>query len=272
MKIKYTLLFILTLADIVITSYIGYWREGFWDAVSKVDLASFIYLLGIFGVVALIGCVVTGYSSYLINIISLQIRTVLTRIGLSTQAYRFREGGPQRIQEDCQQYPLLKLNLLTNIGRSIVIIGIFSYLLISKVPLYYLLGPVIYVVLGTLFASFIAKPLINLNYQNQVKEAKFRQDLSLINYEEAYINNKLLYIKLKYLQYFQSFYNQITVIIPLIILAHLYFSGKISFGTLMQLSAIIGEIINSASYIINSFDSINKWLSCKKRLSELGII
>jgi ABC-type uncharacterized transport system fused permease/ATPase subunit len=85
-------------------------------------------------------------------------------------------------------------------------------------------------------------------------------------------NNYKLFVKTKYLQYFQSFYNQITVIIPHLILIGLYFTGRITFGIFMQVASSMAEIINNLSFILNSFSEINRFLSCRRRLKELQII
>lgn len=287
-KLNSILLVILLLTDCALTLYIGIWREWFWTAVSSLQLSKFIYLISYFTVAAFISCFVSGYSQFLINYISLIWRKRLTSKALSCARAGFFhdtmikgskklpngaiEGFSQRVQEDCLNYPLLFLTILTGIFKNFVTLLIFIGIIVFQLGIIYLIFPVLYVIFGTLISAKIAKPLINLNYNWQVVEAKFRQFLFKSNYGRVHRVNYNLYKQTKYLEYFQSFYNQITIIVPFLILAPIYFSAKISFGILMQCTSSMGEVINSASYFINSFSDINKWLSCRKRLKELEII
>ncbi len=156
----------------------------------------------------------------------------------------------------------------------------FSVIIALTLPTYYLIIPTLYTIIGTYIAAKIANPLINLNYINQVKEAAYRALLVYKTrfeqkkdlYEEVYSNNYNLFIKTKHLNYFQNFYNQITIIIPHLLLAKLYFGAIISFGVLMQMASGMVELINQGSYLINSFSDINKLLASRKRLKELEII
>jgi putative ATP-binding cassette transporter len=270
----------LVLVDCGIGAGVLVWREGFWSAVSVRDQSTFWTYIGYFIVMALVSCYVYGKSQFLQNKIALDIRSKLTSKALKMARYGTIEGGAQRVQEDCLVYPTLFLQLLSGVVRSVVMIASFTVILLLTLPVKYLIIPVLYIVAGTWVASTIAKPLINLNFINQVKEAAFRALLSkkskmehrLELYNEVYQNNFNLFIKTKHLNYFQTFYNQVTIIIPYLLLASLYFSAIISFGVLMQVSSGMIEMINQASYLINSFSDINKLLASRKRLKEIEII
>jgi putative ATP-binding cassette transporter len=263
---------ILLLIDCSIGGAIAWWREFYWDAIQKLHFESWLYLIGIFIALALLSCWVSGYKGYLANLISLSMRTKLTRKALKLANHGLIEGGSQRVQEDCKNYPLLLISLIGGSFQALIMIVVFTGLLIYQLPLGYLIIPLIYAVIGTLISAKIAVPLINLNYVNQVVEAKFRQVLSKMNYKHTHRNNFNLFKRSKYLQYFQSFYNQITIIVPHLILSSLLFSGKITFGVFMQVASALVEVINNLSFLINSFGDINLFLSCRKRLKELHIL
>jgi len=273
-KLKYylILLILFSLCDCGIGGFIGFWREWYWQALSNKQFYSWLLYLGEFSIAALLSCLLSGYGNYIGNILGLYYRTKLTKIALTLNNHPEIEGGSQRVQEDCNVYPQLLIQLSTGLFKSVLMIGIFILIIFIQLPWYYVLISLSYALLGTFLASKIASPLIKLNYLNQVVEAKFRQILTKINYKKVHNNNRILYKNLKYLQYFQSFYNQITIIIPHILLLFVYFSGKISFGVFMQVASSIAELINNLSFFINSFDQINKLLSCRKRLKELEII
>lgn len=261
------------LGEIGLVSYLAIWRESFWNAVSLKDSHSFVIQLTYFTIVVLLLVLITGLTSYLINYISLLSRYKLTRKALKIKENLGNiEGYRQRIQEDCRDYFQLSWTLGSQLFSNAVKFIIFSIIIIKQSSIFNLIFCLIYVIIGTYIANKVAKPLISLNYNNQLTEAVFRQDLRKTLLSKLYINNMSIFIRMKYLQYFQSFYNQITVIIPLLFLSYPYFTGKISFGVLMQLSACIGSVIDYSSYFINSFDIINRWLSCKKRLKEINLI
>lgn len=269
---KYVFLLVfLVLLDCGIGTYLGFWRENYWNSVSNHQFSLWIRYIAEFIVAALLSCGVTGYSQYLISIVSLYWRTKLTKKALKLD-YSSIEGHQQRIQEDCGRYPSLLLNLVVALIRSVIMIVAFSYIILQHLAWYYLLIPFGYAFIGTLVAGKIAFPLINLNYMNQVVEARFRQSLSRLNYLLAHNNNHKLFIKTKHLNYFQSFFSQITVIFPHLVLSFSYFSGKIVFGVFMQVAAAMSEITSSLSIIILSLSDINNLISCHRRLRELKII
>jgi len=253
-----------------LVGYIGVWRESFWQAVNTHNYKMFSLYLVYFSLAALAACLVSGYGQYLGNYVSLILRTRMTRKALK-QVHKV-ENYQQRIQEDCFLYNQLKISLLSGGIRNIVVLITYSSILVYQLHWTYLTIPILYAIIGTGLAAHIARPLINLNYVNQNLEAGFRQVLSKLNYSKVYRNNYNMFKTTKYLSYFQSFYSQITVIVPYLILAPLYFGLKISFGVLMQCSASINTIIDCLSYGIQSFNDFNKWLSCRKRLREMRVI
>ena len=103
-------------------------------------------------------------------------------------------------------------------------------------------------------------------------EASYRADLTEINFRECIAVQFNLAKKLKHLQYFQSLYGQLGVVIPLIIIAPAYFTTGMLLGSLMQANHMMGTIADNLSYGINNFEVFNKLLSCHRRLKELTVI
>lgn len=265
------IIFTLVLIECALVGYIGWWRSPFWEAVNNRDLYKFIEYIIYFSVAALSACFTSSYSVYIQQYTALLYRYKLTR-----KAFKLKEGlvegQEQRVQEDCFTYPALFISLFTGGIKNIILLVVFMGILLYQLNVYYLILPLLYVFLGTLVAAKLAKPLVNLNYINQVFEAKFRKYISKLNYSKVHRNNYNLFKITKHLGYFQYFYNQITVIVPYLILAPVYFSAAIVFGVFMQCASSMNQIIDCLSYIINSFNDINKFLSCKKRLKELELI
>lgn len=268
----FIIIILLLAIECAISGFIGVWRDWYWSSLSDKHFNLWMLYIAEFSGAAILGCWVSGYGQYVANITALDLRTKLTRKALKLQSHLGIEGGNQRVQEDCMAYPTLLINFIVGSTRSAIMLIVFTIIVLHSVPAWYLIIPFAYTVVGTLLAGKIAIPLINLNYINQVFEAKFRQILTKNNYKDVHRNNFKLFKRTKFLAYFQSFYNQITVIMPHIALIGLYFSGKITFGIFMQIAASFAEMINSMSYLINSFGDINKLLSCRRRLKEIKLI
>jgi putative ATP-binding cassette transporter len=266
------ILIILTLIECSLTGYIGWWREGFWSAVQSRNLDKFFIYIGMFSIAALTTCFVSSYSQYIISYTSLIYRHKLSRKALKIVHKVDVEGKEQRVQEDCFNFPFYLISLIVGFTKNFIILLVFLGILIHQLGLFYLIFPITYAIIGTWIAAKLAKPLLNINYLNQMLEAKFRRMLTKISYSKVHKNNLVLFKATKKLAYFQYFYNQITVIIPYLVLYPIYFSAKITFGVFMQCASSMNQIIECLSYFINSFNDINKFRSCKKRLNELGII
>jgi vitamin B12/bleomycin/antimicrobial peptide transport system ATP-binding/permease protein len=273
LKLLFSLLVVSCILELSGTAYIMSWRQWFWDSIQQYNVHSFMVLLLYFIIVAIALCICSGFRSYLVNIIALEKRRRLTRTAFPIlHRLKTSEGYQQRIQEDCRDYPLISLSLITQFSMALCSAFIAIYFICKNTNAIYLMYPLLYVTIGTAIAAKIAKPLVKLNYINQCLEAAFRQTLTRIGYSKTHRNNSMLYRKLKHLSYFQTFFGQLSVIIPYLILAPDYFTHIITFGILMQCGSCISSLNESLSGGINYFDQINKWLSCKKRLKELFLI
>lgn len=271
-KFILSLIIIISLLEISLTVYLTYWRHYFWDAVSLKDLPSFIYYLIIFSAVALSDCVLSAYSGYARTILSIKWRKILNKRFFFSFSYNKIDNLNQRIQEDCKEYPLLFINLTVGVSKAIVYTVIFSAILILEFNYLFLIALFSYAIISTFIAKKIANPLIKLNYDSQSAEATYRNELNKMNFKECIFIMLGLARKSKHLQYFQSFYGQLSVIIPLLTIAPYYFVTKMTLGGLMQANSVMINILDQCSYGINSFETINRLLSCKKRLKECKII
>lgn len=271
-KLQIAVLIFLCILDMGGLAYLVQWREEFWSAVSDKHYADFIHLMWIFSTVALGLCIVSGYETYIQNKLALNWRRVLTNKALKIIHERSIEGMSQRIQEDCKDYPLLIIDLIKTFGMQFIMIIYYIWVIVAHIGILYAVLPMIYAGLSTGIGYYIAHPLIQLNYINQVLEAAFRQALTKLNYAKVHRNNSKMFKKTKHLQYFQSFYDQILYVFPYILLAPLYFGGKITFGVLMQLASAITRLTEALGTVVNNFDKINRFISCRRRLKEINVL
>lgn len=265
----YILLIALVVVELCLTMYLASWRNTFWSAVESHNYHIFMLYLGYFAVVALSLCFIGSYQQYIITILGLSIRTSLTRKALSSKMEHVAKS--QIIQEDCLVYPQLYLSLCIGGLRNTCLLIVYSYFVVAVSP-WYLLYPLVYAIVSTAVGYKLALPLINLNYVNQNMEAKFRQFLTKRDYGKAFVNNFNLASATKKLGYWQIGSGQLSVILPYLCLAPLYFAFKLTFGVLMQCASVMNSMTDCLSFYLNSFTDVNKFLACRKRLKELEVI
>jgi len=182
------------------------------------------------------------------------------------------ENLGQRRQDDCTMYPDLMLTLGVGSAKAVSYILIFSTSIITMYGYVYLLYFILYCIVGSYLTSKIARPLIELNYQQQRAEATYRNDLSINNFQDCIHIMLGLAKKQKHLTYFQQFYGQLGVIVPLLVIAPVYFTTGMTLGSLMRFNSLSSTVMDNLNYGVSSFAMINKLVSCRRRLLEAGII
>ena len=271
MKKYLTIAGVLASCEIALVLYLTFWRKVFWNYVEVKDYNHFLIYLLIFIIVALVLCAITALETYMSTLSAIKWREKLNKCGLALK-HSDVENANQRIQEDCSNYPTLVVTIGFGVVKAIVYLIVFSIALIHQFNAIYLIVIFLYGIIATFIARIIAHPLIDLNYRAQQMEATYRNDLNEYNFKNCILVLLGLAKKLKHLNYFQSFYGQLSVIIPICIVAHDYFTTEMLLGGLMQATSMMAVISEDLSFGINSFDSINKLLSCRKRLLELGVL
>lgn len=273
---------ILSVIEISLAFYLTEWRHVFWDYVEKRNYTGFITQIGIFTIVALVLCFVASYAQYFGTMVAIKWRETLNRRCIYIKNSRelnanygdvpVIENFNQRIQEDCMKYPDLMIQVLFGIGKALVYVIVFSMSLIVSFSYIYLTIILSYAIISTLIANKISMPLISLNYQSQRAEATYRNQLNSNNFSNCIEIMLGLARKTKHLSYFQTFYGQVAVILPIVVVSPAYFSATLTLGGLMQCISIMSTVSDNLSYGINSFNIINRLISCRKRLKEIGII
>lgn len=271
MKKYITWLVIFAIVEITLALGLTMWREHFWNAISNRESLQFMQQLGIFTCVALVICFVSGISGYLVSLSVIAWRKILNHKAMITPC-RPVENLSQRIQEDCQSYPDLVLNLGFGTVKAVTYIVVFSISLMLSFSWWFLGILIAYSIIGTLVTRYIAYPLIHLNYEKQRVEAGYRSDLTINNFEDCLRVMLGLAKKQKHLTYFQQFYGQIGVVVPLLIIAPVYFTSGMTLGTLMRFNSLSSTVLDNMSFGISQFANINNLLSCRKRLKEANIL
>ena len=215
---------------------------------------------------------------------------------------RATDNPDQRIAEDLNGLVTTTLALSLGLLNAGVTLGSFLFILwtLSGPLTFTLLGgeweikgylvwvALIYAIAGTWLTHFIGKPLVGLNFQRQRVEADFR--FALVRFREnaegvalyggergehanfmarfkaVFANWWEIMHRQKKLTWVQSFYGQLAVIFPYVVVAPRYFSGAIPLGGLMQTASAFGQVQTSLSWFIDAYTRLADWKATVDRL------
>jgi len=213
------------------------------------------------------------------------------------------DNPDQRIQEDINLLVTNSLSLMIGMLSSVVTIFAFIMVLwqlsgILPVPVpglgvwhlhgYLVWVAVVYAILGTALTLRIGRPLPGLNFEQQRREANFRfaavdlrthaehvalyqgegqHKTSLLKIFDRVIENwYAIILRQKLLLWFTAGYNQVSVLLPLLVALPNYFKKVFKLGGLIQTLAAFGRIQDALSFIVNSYTTIAEWRAVMQRL------
>jgi len=203
------------------------------------------------------------------------------------------EGASQRIQEDCNRWARIIESLGMQCIRSILTLIAFIPILweysdrIGIRMLQSFDGALVWVCLtaslgGMIISWFISWQLPDLEYNNQRVEAAFRKDLVLGEDNKTYANPNVLFslfsgIKYNYYRLYLHFsyfdlwsqgFTQFIYILPYLLMGPSIFTGMISLGIFMQVTAAFSNVHSGFSVFFNNWIAITELRSIWKRLHE----
>ena len=211
------------------------------------------------------------------------------------------DNPDQRIAEDLKQFTDNTLTIGLGLLNSCVTLGSFVIILwrLSEdaplelfgmsIPGYLVWAALIYAVIGTWLTHLIGWPLISLNFQQQRFEADFRfnlvrsrenaEQIASLRGEAAERERHLTRFGLvvtnwiaimrrqKKLMWFTQSYSQAAVIFPYVMVAPVYFAGKMQLGGMMQTASAFGSVERALSFFVSAYQSIAEYQSIVARLS-----
>ncbi|SEE95093.1 putative ATP-binding cassette transporter [Rhizobiales bacterium GAS191] len=149
-----------------------------------------------------------------------------------------------------------------------------------------------YAGLVTWLTHLIGRPLIRLFFQQQRYEADFRfslarlreygEQVALLRGEQAehaslsrrfsaLIGNFLQIVDCRKLVVaFTASYHQVNAVLPFILLAPYYFSGKVTLGIMMQTVGAFSNVQSSLSFFIDSYSTIAEFKAVVDRLTSFA--
>lgn len=213
------------------------------------------------------------------------------------------DNPDQRIQEDVGALVLHSLDLAIGIVSAVATIFAFIVILwklsgVITLPLgawgtlhihgYLVWVSLIYSVLGTYLTFKIGYPLVSLNFQQQRFEANFRyaavdlrthaENVALYRGEShqkkvlsrlvnRFLDNwYMIILRQKLLLWFTAGFNQISVLVPIVVAFPNYFNKVFKLGGWMQTIAAFSRIQDAMSFLVNAYTRVAEWQAVTQRL------
>ena len=310
--LAFALLLLLALFAVRMDVLFSFWYNGFYSALQGLDQQAFWFLLGIFAILASIHVARALFDFYVSQSLSIHWRTWLngrlTDDWLKGDAY-YRgqflaqpvDNPDQRIELDIAAFVSSSLKLSLGAVSALVSLVAFSAILWGlsaplsvagvEIPRAMVFAVYLYVIIATLIAFRLGRPLIRLNFLNEQRSANFRYALvRLREYAEnvafyqgrdverrtllgrfgALVENlwALVYRSLKF-DGFNLGVSQVAVVFPFILQAPRFFSGAIKLGDVMQTAQAFGQVQDSLSFFRSSYDTFAQYRATLDRLSGL---
>lgn len=304
------LILLLTLIGVRIDVVLSNWSNGLYNSLQQLNESLFWSFIRIFCIVASMHVLRSMFSFYVNQSFSIHWRAwlneqLLQRL-LSQQAfYRLqylpqRSDNPdQRIQQDVSSFVDSSLGLSMGVVRSLVSTLAYTLILWNlsgplqllgvEIPRAMVFAVFVYVLIATVLAVKIGRPLVRLNFLNEQYNANYRYLLvRLLEYAESiafyagekvegmllrsrfgqiiHNNWRIVFRSLKF-QGFNLIVSQTAVVFPLIVQAHRFFSKQITLGDLMQTSQAFGTLHDNLSFFRNAYDDFAGYRAVLNRLS-----
>jgi vitamin B12/bleomycin/antimicrobial peptide transport system ATP-binding/permease protein len=306
------LLLLFTLMSVRLDILLSYQGNEMYTALQQLDAPAFWRSLVVFAVLATINVALVLVNFYVAQRQIINWRRWLNNRMLDdwlagTAYHRSRyvaepiDNPDQRIQEDVTSFANVSQDLALGAVSSMVSLVSFSIILWGLSGPLTVLGVTIprgmvfiayvYVIIATLIAFRIGRPLIRLNFLNELLTASYRYALvrtrenseniafyrgepvektGLLGRFAGVIANTwaIVFRSLKF-QGFNLVVNQIAVVFPIILQARRYFSGQITLGDVQQTATAFGQVFNALSFFRLAYDNFAAYRAVLDRLTGL---
>ncbi len=292
---------------------INQWRNRFYTALQEVNYEGFVREMIVFIAIATASVLLSVYQLYLNQWLQIRWRNWMTRQYLGdwlhdANHYRLQLQGDaadnpdQRMSDDIKIF--VERTLEVGVGLLSAVVSFLSFVVILwglseaaplhlfgspyAIPGYLVWAALVYSILGTALTQWIGAPLVNLDFEQQRREADFRfnlvrvrensEQIALLDGERAerarlfdrfgnvVANWYAIMSRTMRLTAFTQSYAQAAVIIPVVLAAPACFAGKILIGTLLQAAEAFGNVQKALSFFVGIYRSMAEWRAVVARL------
>jgi putative ATP-binding cassette transporter len=209
------------------------------------------------------------------------------------------DNPDQRIAEDLRLFVEMTINLGIGLLSAVVMLASFTVILWNlsgdltvlgiAIPGYMFWVALVYSGVGSWLTHVVGRRLIDLNFNQQRFEADYRyslvrlrensegvalyrgEPLELANFRERFAhvvgNWWGIMRKRKQLNWFVSFYYQLSVPFPYLVAAPRYFSGAVTLGVIFQVASAFRNVQSSLSWFIDNYPDFATWKATVDRLT-----
>ncbi|HEY4067215.1 MAG TPA: ABC transporter ATP-binding protein/permease, partial [Burkholderiaceae bacterium] len=304
------LILLLSIASVRLDVVFSYWNNGFYDSIQSMKQDAFWFFMKVFGLIASLMVLQALIAYFVAQAFEIHWRSWmndrLTDDWLADDAfYRAQfvaapgDNPDQRIQVDIGSFVNSTRTLALGAVSSIVSLVTFTAILwglSGPLPIAGVVVPrgmvflvYLYVLIASVVAFRLGRPLIRLSFMGEKLSADFRYALiRLREYAEniafyhgeanerqtlaqrfaAYIANlwAIVFRTLKF-DGFNLVVTQTAVVFPFLIQAPRFFSGAIKLGDVIQTAQAFGQVHDALSFFRNSYDGFAGYRAVLDRLS-----
>ncbi len=289
------------------------WSGTFYDALQNLDKVEFQKQILVFAILAFIFIITSLLKTVSRLWYSLEWRIWKTEnivnkwikgnnYYIAKAINKEIDNPDQRIANDIKEFSTISIELFLGIIQAVTTLisfiiilwslsGVFEFKLYKytiNIPGYLVWVALIYALLGTYLTHKIGRPLSEILFKGEKKEADFRYQLirtrenaeaiamygagefekdGIMQKFTKIVKNtkKMIFREMKIIS-FVSFYNQTAIILPILVLAPRYFAAAITLGVLMQTIKAFDEIKTALSWMIESYINIATLKAVVERL------
>ncbi len=291
------------------------WSGTFYDALQNLDKVEFQKQILVFAILAFIFIITSLLKTVSRLWYSLEWRIWKTEnivnkwikgnnYYIAKAINKEIDNPDQRIANDIKEFSTISIELFLGIIQAVTTLisfiiilwslsGVFEFKLYKytiNIPGYLVWVALIYALLGTYLTHKIGRPLSEILFKGEKKEADFRYQLirtrenaeAIAMYDAGEFEKdgimqkftkivkntkKMIFREMKIIS-FVSFYNQTAIILPILVLAPRYFAAAITLGVLMQTIKAFDDIKTALSWMIESYINIATLKAVVERLYE----
>jgi putative ATP-binding cassette transporter len=291
------LLFSFTALNVVL-NFVG---RDFMTALSEKNIPAFNKNLLIYLGIFIVATPVSVFFEFVRRLLGINWRLWLTSHFLDkyfrNRSYyhikdnREIDNPDQRISQDIYSFTSTSLQFLSIIFFSLVqLISFIGILWGISVKLVLIL--IAYAAVGTAVTFFFGKKLVNLNFLQIRKEADLRyglvhvrdnaESIAFYRGEEremsqvkgrlfaAIDNLRFLIGWERNLQFFTKGYEYIIIVLPVVVMAPLYFAGEVKFGVVTQAESAFVQVLGALSIIVSQFEQLSGFVAGITRLETFS--
>lgn len=281
----------------VINSYVG---RDFMSAIAVRDTTGFMHFAWLYGGVFIASALTAVIFRFIEERLALLWRDWQTqrllehylahRVYLQLNHSEQVANPDQNIAEDVKAFTSTTLSFVVMLMNATFTAVAFAGVLFS-ISLHLFCWAVGYAVVGTVLTVLLGRPLVGLSYRQFDREAEFRSELVHLKENadaiailgrEGRIHAQLMtrlgnLVKNwrgviavnRNVGFFTTTYNYLIQLIPALIVAPLFFAGKVEFGVITQSVMAFAQLLGAFSLIVTQFQSISTYTAVLARLGTL---